>query len=172
MMRSLLTLSKLIVGGLLCASTALAVSQVGGGKIGNSREGYRASVPEEFSEGRVFPNDDMQLNGPFIVRGALGFTRLKLNIYLLRNEFPAYQSVTDRSFFHSEMIRLGWTSNENSDPCVETFQLKAAETINVLLAWGDGKGILLSGESTGEISRALNLIEKTLSLEPGACAWK
>jgi hypothetical protein len=177
----------ILLGGLLWASATFAVSRVGGGassdvsRVGggtmsNMSEGLQAlDLPALFQQNDVaLANGDVQLPGPMEFGGSATGAPIQqlINIYLLQNEFPALDSVNNRDLFDQYFLSRGWTKAISSEPCLEVFQLVSPEGYNMVVGWGNGDGLLLSGPNTSDVGPGIESAVRSIVLAPGVCIWK
>jgi len=168
--------TKLIYGGLLWASVAFAVSRVGGGTVANVDEGLDSlQIPASFQLGSdIFPNGDVRLHGPTMFGGTPGSMPQEemMNLFLLSNSLPNLKGVVDRGVFDQRFQSQGWTRLTAKNPCLEAFGIETNSSYNVVVSWGNGQGLVLSGPNTIDIEDGIATAVDSIVVTPGACAWK
>jgi hypothetical protein len=168
--------TKLIYGGLLWASVAFAVSRVGGGSVANTEEGLDSlQIPAVFQQGSdIYPNGDVRLHGPTMIGAGPGSIPQEemLNLFLLSNSMPSLKGVTDRNIFDRQFLGLGWTQVQTANPCLEAVEIVSSNSYNMVVSWGNGLGLVLSGPDTDDIVDGIQNAVKSIAVTPGACAWK
>ena len=164
---------SLICGGLLWASASFAVSRVGGGTCSNPDEGFAYTIPLTFSVSSVYSDDSVQLSG-FMVFGPLSGQASfeKVNQYLLRPQIPELADVTDRAEVVQYFLRKHWSRVGSADPCLEIYSYESAFGYSVVIGWGAGRGLVLSGPPTDHVKWGIGEIVNSIQLNMGACSWK
>lgn len=172
-------MSFIICGGLLLASTALAVSQVGGGKMHNTEQGFIATLPREFATNtEIFANGDVRLTRLGGFSGGFGQGRFqprfeKISVILLQHSLPDVAKLADRADFVNWFVDRGWQSfAEQNDSCLTAFIKDSGTATTVAIGWGGGHGAVVVGESQSEVQAAISSMAKSIQLDPGACQWK
>lgn len=162
----------LLLGLLLLFHGAGAVSRVGGGSAKNPQEGFVTPLPAGFTEAAVDSEGNFQLYGPLRMGDYAGGPGPQIiNIYLLRNQRPDLAGVTDRAAVVADYTAKSWRRESHPDACVEVFSADRAGGLNRVVAWGDGKGLMLVGPPTPLVARALDELIRHLEIDPEACAW-
>ena len=165
----------ILCGGVLGASWALGVSQVGGGKVSSVDLGYSANVPATFSQGFLVGPQGVQLQSGFLAQNPFGnrLGSLVINLYELPQEWPHLAQLNTRQDFQTALIQLGWSRvTIGSDPCLEIFEKDSSTTISIVIGWGPQKGLHLVGPLSTVVRQGIQDLVQTLTLNPGACSWK
>lgn len=163
----------LVYAGLVTASAAFAVSRVGTGKLSNDDIGFSAPVPQYFDRSVVMNNGDVRFGGPTV----MGPHRIKnpeqiyFVAYLLSNAVPRWIGERDRVKFRDSYLQAGWQRVPHLDPCIEQFVTESATNHTIVMSWGDGKGLVISGPKIDFVIDGLDRMAEELILERGACAW-
>ena len=167
-------LKLIICGGLLWASAAQAVSQVGGGKMWNPDQGFSADVPADFqNNAQIFASDDLRLNKGVGFGGSGSiFQSRKINVWILDHQLPDVATIPTRQEFADWFTARAWNSFSTADSCIEAYAKDNGSTLTVIAGWGDGHGLILTGENVAEVTTAIETIARSLKLDAGACRWK
>lgn len=163
----------LICGGLFTASAAFGVSRVGTGKLSNDDIGFSAPVPQYFDRSTVLNNGDVRFDGPIVMAP----NRMKspeqvyFVAFLLANAVPRWIGEKDRLAFRDSYVQAKWQRVPHLDPCIEQFVTESATNHTIVMSWGDGKGLVISGSKIDFVIDGLDRMAEELVLERGVCSW-
>ena len=159
---------------MMFASFAHAVSQVGGGKLRNMDEGYETPLAPKFQRYDRGSADEIRFHGPMaIMPASAGLIPVPqmINVYLLRETFPDLGPIGSDEF-ETFFITRGWSMREHANECVKVFSKSNASGITWALGWGQGRGIVLAGQRTTDVSEGIESMVRQLELLDGACKWQ
>ena len=169
----------LLIGLLLISkpsqSTTLDIftSRVGGGSVSNLAEGFTADAPRNLPDSTILANGNIQLRGASVQPSSSGglLKQVSLNIYILKNEYQEASAIEERTNFVNYFLSRGWSRRVSQNPCVETFEFRNSSAITVVVGWGAGHGIALTGARSATIEDSATTILDSLQLTQPNCEW-
>lgn len=170
-MKSLLT--ALLGGAFFIANQSNAVSRIGGGNgnaFSSPRTGFIAEVSPVFYSSMEDENGLLMLQAPPALTGKGPEDQILL-VQDFDLQYPALAGV-DLPALERELASKGYQpTHPAAIPCVKTWFKQSTKTDILLLLWGPGLGVAVTGTKTALVHQAMTDILWTLRF-PGACTWK
>ena len=164
-------LSVLIV--LSLSFTAAAVSRVGGGTLSNDENMFSTVRPADFLATVINDNGDVQLTSKAPVLGGFqnGFPiqRQNVQVMMLSNVRPDLLTLNDRTAMIDLFASGNWIRRRHPVACVEWFEETHGNALTSTLVWGGGRGVVMTGFSTGPTAAAVE--DMSMQLTTSGCGW-
>jgi len=174
---SRISILLILLCGFVTGPYSHAISRVGNGYVIDEISEFVAELPKTIIESRSLPDNgivlylnpglgdllqthEFQMNGPKV---------LEINTFSAK--YPDLVSLSKENI-RERLLQgpLSWTELAASD-CALAFSVTTQTAVNMVILWGNGKGIVLVGPRSSSVQNAVLQIWQTLSLKPGACAW-
>jgi len=162
-------MKSVILALVLMALSAFGVSRVGGGKVNSYASGFELEVPQEFLNMEQYP-DVIVANGPMLISNSTPMLQF-IQIREFKNYYAAQATLSraemETYFTSRRLVKLTGVP----DPCMDAYAFDNRGTTGLVVTWGDGKGVTLTGPSSPLVKSAVESILQSMTLVPGACAW-
>lgn len=169
-MNSLLARLFLSTLTLLIASQGLSVSRVGGGKVSSTSSGFDMEIPSLFFSIKPWGTEGIRADGPPIMLGA-GLTSQFMDVLEFQNEFSQMVTLTPAEL-RTQFLSLGWVEQPSTIPCAIHFYGRSSNMTAHVLSWGNGRGVVLRGLATNQVTAGLTQALATLTRHSQECSWK
>lgn len=159
-----------MTGMVLLLPAALGIGRSGNGTIVDPKSGVTFGQPERFVKAEELPGGRLRLISYLVepMMGAVGTPFIEIsNFGFSLSGFAGL----GRAELKARLLASGWVEKTGFPPCVDAYRQSGSGSLAELIAWGEGKGVVLVGPQSFQVKAALDEIRATLRLEPGACAW-
>ncbi len=150
------------------------ISHVGGGGkiLRNTETGFEGTLNAKFVQLQQLTEDTIyvRIQDTGIFSG--GFLGLPSALFIsdLHVNLPEFSQFTkDQWILWSK--EKGWKA-VSSNNCILQFTKTQENTVSWILSWGPGRGLVLRGESSAELTYIVNAFIQSIQIFPGACQWE
>lgn len=155
---------------ILSGSLSQAVSRVGGGKVRSASSGFELTLPFPFIQIGLLSADAVRAMGPMAYLAGKGLSQQFIDVLEFENDFK------DKGQYSREDLRRDFISNSwtemNTSNCVLHFMKENGSIIAHVVSWGSGRGYILRGPLTSDVSQAMNSALKSQQRVSAECLWK
>jgi hypothetical protein len=166
-------MKKIILMGLITLGslTGSAVSRVGGGKVASEFSQFMMGVEDGSWQIRTASSAGVTAVGPVAFTPDRGPVQQFFDVTEFKDEFPdaVDLSVSD---LQTRFAQSNWTMIPGPIPCAVGWQKENSSVMTYIFTWGGGRGFVMKGLNTYATKQVMSATLHTLTIEPGACAWK
>lgn len=155
---------------MLLAASAWGIGRSGNGTISSKETGFIANAPANFILSEELTGERLRLTAPVVEMKGNVPSRPFLEFGGVGQTLPVLLEA-GREQARETLSSLGWRPKPHSDPCVDAYQRISEGGDHLIFLWGIGKGLGVIGPHSPYVRNGENEILRTLTLEPGACAW-
>lgn len=155
---------------LLIPLSAFPIGRSGNGLISSVPDGFTANSPKFFDQSAPLPLDALKISAPTI-RTASSSAAPQIELRRFSVEYANDVSLS-RTDMRNKFAANGWWIASHADTCIEIYLSDYESASTAVVTWGMGKGVVILGAKNVLVKASIKSILDSLTLEPGACAWK